>query len=74
MNHELTTARAVAEAVGGVARLAALCGVKPNAVYNWISADRLPARCFMVISRELKRRRLSVDPQLFRFRQPEAAE
>lgn len=39
----------VIDIVGGQTKLAAICGVTPQAVHKWVNADRVPADKVLVI-------------------------
>lgn len=68
----LRTIDAVIDALGGAAKVAALCGVGFTAVSNWKSRGKIPAEKFLIFSEALKRAGKTVDPSLFGFEPAEA--
>lgn len=57
----------VIEALGGVAKVAALCGVGPSAVSNWKARGRIPPEKFFIFDRALAPLNTRADPALFGF-------
>lgn len=62
---ELTTTTEVVKELGGIAAVAELTGSQYKAAANWKSFDRFPAKHFLVMTRELKRRGKSAPPSLW---------
>ena len=61
------------EALGGVAKVATLCGVGPSAVSNWRSRGRIPTEKFMMLADALRRAgKGEAAPALFGFEPTEA--
>lgn len=56
MSQELTTAKAVIEALGGPTAVARMTNRKPQHVVNWRAAGRLPPKTFLVVSQALVER------------------
>lgn len=67
------TVRSVISALGGHKAVAELCGVTEKAVWNWVSAERFPARTFFTMRDALKRKRASAPEHLWRPKAKEAA-
>ncbi len=61
----LNNVRGVVRALGGTDATAALTGRSPQAVSNWISADRISPRLFWLMSGLLKERGYSADPEMW---------
>lgn len=60
------TVRTIICALGGVKAVAELCGVTENAVWNWVSAGRFPARTYFTMRDALKRKRAPAPEHLWR--------
>jgi hypothetical protein len=67
---ELQTVAEVFEALGGIAKVAELTGVRYNAASNWKSFNRFPARTFLLIQTELDAMGLRADPDLWGMLRP----
>jgi hypothetical protein len=67
---ELKTAADVFDALGGIAKVAELTGVKYNAASNWKSFNRFPARTLLLIQTELDAMGLRADPDLWGMLRP----
>lgn len=63
----LTSVEAVVDAIGGNSAVAELASVGTTAVSNWKARRRIPPEKFLIIKRELGKRRMSADPALFGF-------
>jgi hypothetical protein len=71
---KLVTATAVIEELGGTNVTASLAGVKAQAVTNWRTNNRLPARTYLVFSRRLQAKRLTAPASLWGLKEPAEAE
>lgn len=71
---ELQTADQVIDALGGTSATARLTGRKAQHVSNWRAEGRLPPDTYLIVLKELKRKRKSAPPTLFSIQAPEAAE
>ena len=58
----------VIEALGGPAKVAALCGVGASAVSNWRSRDRISQGSFMIVTAALADLGETVSPSVFGFK------
>ncbi|MDE2103654.1 MAG: hypothetical protein KGL39_40830 [Patescibacteria group bacterium] len=63
----LASAPAVIDALGGNRRLAALCGVVPEAVSLWRCRGRFPAARFARLATLARQHGVVIDEALFRF-------
>lgn len=63
--HELQTASAVIDALGGTAATARLTGRKAQHVTNWRAANRLPANTYIVLNEALTERGLNASPKVW---------
>lgn len=63
----------VVEALGGTTAVAALAGVGISAVSNWKFRGAIPSENFMMVSQELRKRRMSASPAVFGFKFKEGA-
>lgn len=69
----LTTASAVIEELGGTMVTASLAGVKAQAVTNWRTKNRLPARTYVVFSEQLRAKHVSAPASLWGMAEPAEA-
>ncbi len=63
----LSTIDEVIEALGGAAKVAALCGVGLTAVSNWRSRGRIPPGKSMIFAEALKALGKTPSPSVFGF-------
>lgn len=68
----LNSADAVIDAAGGTGAVSRLVGVGMPAVSNWRERNSIPSRFFVVISSELSKRGVEVDPAVFRMEEARA--
>jgi hypothetical protein len=61
----LNNVKGVVRALGGTEATAALTGRSPQAVSNWIAADRISPRLFCFMTRQLAERGYSAAPELW---------
>lgn len=66
MSNSLTSVRAVVKELGGVPAVAEITGVKTNAVWNWVSADRFPPYTYFDLRDRLKAKRKSAPDELWK--------
>lgn len=71
---QLTSPKAVIDALGGIRPTAELVGVKYNAVDMWRANARIPAKYSAVINAELAKRREAAALSVFGIIEPEAAQ
>jgi hypothetical protein len=61
----LSTTAQVMDALGGISAVAELTGSRYKAAANWKAFDTFPAKHFLVMTRELKRRGKVAPPSLW---------
>lgn len=59
--------------LGGPNEVARLTGSKPQAVYNWLREDRIPAKFFLLMSRELERKSMNAPLRVWGMKEPTEA-
>jgi len=62
---QLKTVAAVFEALGGAHEIIALIRAKRTTVYMWRASGRFPAKTYLAINGELRRRGHSANPSLW---------
>jgi hypothetical protein len=67
----LKSADEVIDALGGTVATANLTGRKAQHVTNWRASGRLPAKTFLVISKQLRELEKSAPPSLWGITEPE---
>lgn len=65
MSSNLTTAQDVINELGGYGEVAALVGLKYNAVFEWKRANRIPSRLYLLMNGELEKRGKSASPAIW---------
>lgn len=61
----LSTASEIIDALGGTTPFAALINREQQHVSNYRAAGRLPARTYLIVTKELKKRRLTAPAHLW---------
>lgn len=65
MQKELTTTKAVTDALGGYTALAGIVGSKPKAAENWKRFETFPPRYFLIMQSALNERGFTAPPSLW---------
>lgn len=58
--------------LGGTSAAAALLGIGPSAITNWIASGCIPPARFIDLDRALSPHGIEIDPSLFKHRRPQS--
>lgn len=74
LRRTLQSVKEVVRTLGGTSAAAALLGIGPSAITNWIASGCIPPARYIDLDRALSPRGFEIDPSLFKHRRPRGEE